>query len=224
MQDNPTPGLVQPIVIARTGSHEDAVRCAAEASLRAYLAAPDLPEWQDWLSGIFTKTVRRAKPAEYEKARAVGALAEVCHGGASALAFAPYPADNLPRPIARLQVSGTELERRGWGEEQDGAYAIVALNEDLGMSTGKAAAQAAHALWSAWLQLGERSRERWVADGLAFRLVGVPVEDIGLGQLLGIAPGEYGTDPVCRVYVNIHDAGLTEVEPGSLTAVGLVAR
>lgn len=52
--------LVQPIVLLRSGSHEDAVRCVAEASLRAYVSAPDLPEWRQWLAGSFTKTVRRA--------------------------------------------------------------------------------------------------------------------------------------------------------------------
>ena len=54
--------LVQSIVLLRSGSHEDAVRCVAEASLRAYVSAPDLPEWAEWLAGSFTKTVRRAKP------------------------------------------------------------------------------------------------------------------------------------------------------------------
>lgn len=213
--------LVQPIVLARTGSHEDAIRCVAEASLRSYLAAPEMPEWQEWLSGIFTKTVRRARPAEYEKARGAGALCEVHYGGASALGFAPAPAGTLPKAIAALQVSGTELERSGWGDGRSGERVVVALNESLGMSTGKAAAQAAHALWGIWLQFGGRSREHWVADDLAFRLTGVPVEDMILWKLLNIDPGECGVDPICRVYVAIKDAGRTEIEPGSLTAVGI---
>jgi hypothetical protein len=52
--------LVQPIILLRSGSHEDAIRCVAEASLRAYVSAPDLPEWEQWLAGSFTKKVRRA--------------------------------------------------------------------------------------------------------------------------------------------------------------------
>ena len=207
------PELVQPIVLLRSGCHEDAVRCAAEVSLRAYLAAPDRPEWQEWLSGIFTKTVRRAKATEYEKARVEGALAEVRHGEAAALGFAPFPAHALPRALARLQVSGTDLERSGWDRAPEDAHCVVALNESLGMSTGKAAAQAAHALWAVWLQMGGRNQERWATDNLAFRLIGVPAEEMGLERLLGIDHA---------VHVAIHDAGLTEVEPGSLTAVGVM--
>lgn len=222
MHDGATSELVQPIIVARTGSHEDAIRCVAEASLRAYLAAPDLPEWRAWLAGVFVKTVRRAKAAEYEKAKGAGALAEVRHGDARAVAFPPRSADALPRPIARLQVSGTELERRGWGE-QAGARVMVALNGDLEMSTGKAAAQTAHAIWAIWLQLSQRERQRWVAEDLAFRLTSVAAADMSLGRLLGIGPDDYGWEP-SSLYVAVRDAGRTEVEPGSLTAVGVAAR
>ena len=213
--------LVQPVVLLRSGSHEDAIRCVAEASLRAYVAAPDLHEWQEWLSGIFTKTVRRAKPAEYEKAKGAGALVEVCHGDARALAFAPYPADALTGPIARLQVSGTELPRLGWGDRLGNEHVFVAINNDLDMSTGKAAAQAAHALWGIWLQLKEHDREHWVADDLVFRLESVDGENLALGKMMGAVLEVFGAELGARAYVAVHDAGRTEVEPGSLTAVGI---
>ena len=208
----------------RSGSHEDAVRCVAEASLRAYVSAPDLPEWEQWLAGSFTKTVRRARPAEYEKARAAGPLAEVHRGEAAALAFAPAPTDKLPRPIARLQVSGTELPRQGWSENEGAAcHTRIALNADLGMSTGKAAAQAAHAMWAVWLQLGELDRAAWSNEGLAARFESVPEENLALGKVTGAVLDAFGAELGVKAYVAIHDNGRTEVDPGSLTAVGIRA-
>ena len=216
--------LVQPIVMLRFGSHEDAVRCVAEASLRAYVSAPDLPEWEQWLAGSFTKTVRRARPAEYEKARAAGPLAEVRRGEAAALAFAPAPTDKLPRPIARLQVSGTELPRLGWPEDEGAACRTrIALNADLGMSTGKTAAQAAHAMWAVWLQLGELDRAAWLDEGLAARFEGVAGDNLALGKVTGAVLDAFGAELGVKAYAAIHDNGRTEVDPGSLTAVGIRA-
>lgn len=84
----PEAGLVQPLVVLRSGSHHDAIRCVAEVSLRAYLASPERPEWGQWLSGIFTKSVRRAKAGELARL-APGAAAEVRHGDAAALGTLP---------------------------------------------------------------------------------------------------------------------------------------
>ena len=81
--------LVQPIVLLRSGSHEDAVRCVAEASLRAYVSAPDLPDWEAWLAGSSTKTVRRpavvwvaGDPTHVEDEEELGVaylLGDACH-------------------------------------------------------------------------------------------------------------------------------------------------
>ena len=81
--------LVQPIVLLRSGSHEDAVRCVAEASLRAYVSAPDLPDWEAWLAGSSTKTVRRpavvwvaGDPTHVEGEEELGVaslLGDACH-------------------------------------------------------------------------------------------------------------------------------------------------
>lgn len=190
-----SPEFVQPIVLARSGCHEDAVRCAAEASVAAFDACPDLPEWGLWLSGPFTKTVRRARPAEYEKARACGAAAEVGHGDARALGFRPVPADALPRPIGRLQVSGTELPRRGWPNPNPDCRLLVAVNETLTMSTGKTAAQAAHGLFAARLHAGRPLP---------------PAAFIGVDR-------DRFDDLAARAIIVIRDAGRTEIAPHSPT-------
>ena len=185
---------------------------------------PDLPEWEEWLAGSFTKTVRRARLAEYGKAKALGPLAEVRRGEASALAFAPAPADSLLKPIARLQVSGTELPRLGWPEDEGATcHTFVALNADLGMSTGKAAAQAAHAMWAVWLQLGELDRAAWLDEGLAARFESVAGDNLALGKVTGAVLDAFSAELGVKAYAAVHDNGRTEVGPGSLTAVGVRA-
>ena len=81
----------------------------------------------------------------------------------------------------------------------------IALNDSLGMSTGKAAAQAAHALF-AWVLEGEpRDVDQWRGDGC-----GLSVERLGAAEFRRQAREANG--PV------IHDAGRTEITPGSATA------
>lgn len=86
------------------------------------------------------------------------------------------------------------------------------------------AAQAAHALWAIWLQAPGPQRARFVDEGLGFCLRELPAESLSLGGVIGIDPSAYGTEPDVVVYAAIHDAGWTEVEPGSLTVVGVMLR
>ena len=86
----------------------------------------------------------------------------------------------------------------------DGPLSIV-LNGSLDMSTGKAAAQGAHALF-AWLLESEPALiERWMDAGC-------PVAVSELGADAFAAAAATATGPVIR------DAGRTEIEPGSPTA------
>lgn len=205
---------VQPIVLLRAGTHEDAVRAAAVASVTAWVAAPDHPGWEPWLATGFAKSVRRAKPAQFEALRSA-ALSEYGRGDARALAFAPVAYDEMPRELGRLQVSGTDLERAGWDSPAPDVPAgtlvpEIVMNEGLGMTTGKACAQAAHALF-VWAACADPDRlSAWVAAG-------GPVSVTGLGK----AAFEAAADGPCAVVIS--DAGHTEIDPGSTTALVLAA-
>lgn len=197
---------VQPIVLLRAGTHEDAVRAVALASVTAYLQTADDPAWTDWLAARFTKTVRRAKAGLFAQITPLAA-AHATVGEAQALALVPVSYDEMADSVRKCQVAGTELPRLGWPQANGHGplHPQIAINEDLGMSTGKTAAQAAHGLFAWFLRLADADRAAWLAQGAPFGLTGLDKA----------AFAEHARD--ARVIIN--DAGFTEVTPGSATVI-----
>lgn len=199
---------VQPIVVDKTGTHEATVTAAALASVMAYLRSPlvDLHVWQAWLSGPFTKSVRRASPAQLDALAGEHAVTPVAVDTARAIAFTPVRYAELPRPIARLQVSGTDFPRAE--RVTPAGQSPVAVYVDETLTTGKAAAQAAHALF-AWLLHAP------IADETLFRVAPE-------STLVVFTPsGELAALESVAGAVPIRDNGYTEVAPGTLTAVAV---
>lgn len=203
----PTGELVQPIILLVDRedpcAEDQGIAVAALASVGALLANPRHPYWKPWARGAFAKSVRRADAKMFAKVAGEfpdHALAEI--GEAKALGFAPMPADALPKRLAKLQVSGTTLPAGGTGEPTP---LRIVINDSLGMSTGKAAAQAAHALFAWVLEGAPAELDRWRAGGCA-----LSIERVGAKEFNTRARG--ANAPV------IHDAGRTEITPGSATA------
>lgn len=220
---------VQPIMVLRAGTHEDAVRAVALASVLAWVntggedvlgakstavttsrtdgcgdQVPDLvaDHWAAWMAGRFAKSVRRAKVGQFTTlAPLAAAVVEI--GDAKAAAFAPttYP-DMLPA-LSKLQVSGTDFERTAWADSPDGSGPQVLINEGLNMSTGKTAAQAAHGLFAWFMRLDVQQRRAWVGQECPLSVTGMPTD-------------RFATEAQ-RAQVLIRDAGFTEIEPGSAT-------
>lgn len=203
-------GLIQPIVVRRSGTHEQMVEAAALASVAAWFAEPDAPVWEEWLSGAFAKTVRRARPVEVEKVQPY-VVAAIRVGDAEAFAMLPHDKATLPREVAKLQVSGLDAERTGWTEPAGlppGAPTLV-INADAGMTTGKTCAQAAHGLF-AWALSQKRilPLEDWAAANMPFAIR--EVDRVEFERLRA-----------CGAVVVIEDAGHTEVDPGTATVLVL---
>lgn len=214
-----TEPYVQPIVLlvdkTDPASHQDAVHAAALASVLAFaqeLATTGFgPTWAEWLAGRFTKTVRRADAKTFAKLAEKFAgeeHADVTIGKARALAFQPTTYDAMSRALAKLQVSGTELPDRGTDASNPaGADApVLVVNESLGMSTGKAAAQAAHALFAWFLSLDLIERSGWYDAGCPFTVVFGSQDEFDASA---------ATVPEKLLIV---DAGLTEIDPNTATA------
>lgn len=215
---NTTPSLVQPIVLLvdknDPAGHADSIVAAAIASVSAYRNAlgsgTDQDRWETWLSGRFTKSVRRADAKTFTKLASdneLGAAGAAYIGAAKALAYAPTTYEDLPKKLARLQVSGTELPEKEATPQtrQRSGDPVIVLNSGLGMSTGKAAAQAAHALF-AW-HLNRSNPDQDIA-GLHLLSAGVllaSAEDFH--KLKAVAAGPL-----------IVDSGLTEIDPHTATA------
>lgn len=70
-------------------------------------------EWaqvmRDWQDARIRKVVRRARGAEWRRAEALEGIT-VTGRSAEVRVFPPVPLDGWPKDLARLQVSGTELD------------------------------------------------------------------------------------------------------------------
>lgn len=224
---------VQPIIVAKQGTHEQTVELGARASAAIWLSSDlrdvDRVAFTEWLSGPFTKTVRRASYAEMVKvlawARESGTpyvdLAEddPSAGGSAAIALPPMLYADLSKPIARLRVAGTDLPRAiGPWRIRVGCDDVspVTVLFDQTLTTGKATAQAAHATWMWMLDRIDSTSGRYVDNPLA----SWSAQNFGIRLMpttashLDDAAGRPETYPV-------RDAGLTEIAPDSLTALAL---
>ena len=160
-----------------------------------------------WETRAIRKVVRRARGAAWEAAAAVPGVT-VAHAGAEAHACVPTPVDEVPPAIAKLQVSGTNLEGDlpaalppGWS----GLHVLV--RPELELSTGKLAAQAGHAAHRAWRTAPPERRAAWDAAGRPLRLTR-PSSAVWREVTSGPA-------------VVITDAGHTEVAPGTITTAAV---
>jgi peptidyl-tRNA hydrolase len=191
-------------------SHRAVCEAAAMAVVRL-LADPRAAEgeWRDrvrrWESGPIRKVTRRARGVRWQAVQALpGVTAD--HAGAQVRAFVPGSTAEVPPELARLQVAGLDLADDQTGGPDDplaGPYALVALNPDVKMTTGKAAAQSAHAAHLLLRRIDPARRRGWISAGLAVRLA----RDVRWDEC------------VARAAVTVRDAGFTEVPPGTMTAV-----
>ncbi|MFG2621934.1 peptidyl-tRNA hydrolase [Streptomyces sp. NPDC048507] len=209
------PQFVLPLVVRIEKTDPPARTDALETAARAVLAlltderSEGDGEWagavRDWQDARIRKVVRRARGAEWRKAETLPGIT-VRGERAEVRVFPPVPLDGWPKELAKLQVSGTDLD----DPQPPAAVAgpgtpVLWLNPDLDMSAGKAMAQAGHAAQLAWWELDRAERAQWREAGFRLSVRTAPRErwqELGGSGL-----------PVVR------DAGFTEIAPGSCTVV-----
>lgn len=203
-------GLIQPIVIRKTGTHEQMIEAVARASVKAWLHTRADEAWTEWLAGSFGKTVRRARSAQIEAA-AEHFVTSVTVGDAEAFACLPGPTTDMPAVIRKMQVSGTDAPRAGWPTPplpSDPHVPWITVNLGANMSTGKTAAQVAHGLFAWALQQTDASLTHWQATGMRFNVI--EVSETEFDTFLRHS----GSSSIV-----IQDAGHTEVAPGTTTVL-----
>lgn len=211
--------FVLPLVVrverADPPERTDALEAAALAVV-TFLTEPRANgdgEWADgvrsWTDGRIRKVVRRARGVEWRRAGALDGLT-VTRGTAEVRVFPPIPLDGWPRDLAKLQVSGTDLDDPAARPEPGPHEPVLWLNPGLEMTAGKAMAQVGHAAQLGLAALAPDARAAWADAGfpLAVRTAGKRDWAGLLGDGL----------PVVR------DAGFTEVAPGTCTAVAELTR
>lgn len=228
-RDEP-PQFVLPLVVRiERGSpptRTDALQTAARAVLvlLADERTADEGPWaravRDWQDARIRKVVRRARGAEWRRAEALPGItvtsaagsppagagaADGAGGGTEVRVFPPVPLDGWPGDLARLQVSGTDLDDPEPPPPAPPGVPVLWLAPGLGMTAGKAMAQTGHGAQLAWWELSDADRAAWRAAGFPLAVRTPPPERWARLTASGL--------PVVR------DAGYTEIAANSSTVV-----
>ncbi|WP_306330057.1 aminoacyl-tRNA hydrolase [Streptomyces venezuelae] len=188
----------------------DALETAARAVLAILTDDRSLGEGEwaqvmtDWQDARIRKVVRRARGAEWRRAEALPGIT-VAGAEAEVRVFPPVPLDGWPKDLARLQVSGTDLDDPAAPGAVPEGSPVLWMSPELDMSAGKAMAQAGHGAQLLWWALPEADRKAWREAGFPLVVRTAPREAWAALTTSGL--------PVVR------DAGFTEIAPGSCTVV-----
>ncbi|MEU5878349.1 hypothetical protein [Spirillospora sp. NPDC047279] len=194
----------------------DAV-CAAAATAVVELltdprAADPEGEWHEavgeWEARRIRKVARRARGVRWPEVQPLpGVTVDV--NGAEVRAFVPGPVSEVPPQIAKLQVAGLDLPPdEDPKPPPEPPYAAIALNPDITITTGKAAAQCGHAAQLLLRQAAPADVAAWLAGDVRVHLA----RDVPWRECVG------------RAAVAVRDGGFTEVPPGTMTAIAWIVR
>lgn len=197
--------LVQYIVVAPHALHEEVVADVALASVgRMLVTGVDNGTWPDYLGEAIAKRVKRCNRTKWDRIAALpGAYVQGC-----AIAFDPMMGVDVPDLVRKAPASHFDRERSGPPASRLEAGRWVITDAGLQMTTGKTAAQAAHALMLAVLD-GLAARDPLEAlrpEALDVRFADLATDDFRAAQHRALA------------MVEVEDAGRSEVEPGTTTA------
>ncbi len=208
------PQYVLPLVVrlekADPPGRTDALETAARAVLVLLSDERALGdgEWartvRDWQDARIRKVVRRARGAEWRRAGELPGIT-VTGKAAEVRVFPPVPLDGWPKELAKLQVSGTELDDPQEPPAADPGVPVLWMSPEVEMSAGKAMAQAGHGAQLAWWELSDAERSSWREAGFP-----LAVRDAGPERWRELTASGL---PLVR------DAGFTEIAPGSCTVV-----
>ncbi|MHB9849061.1 peptidyl-tRNA hydrolase [Streptomyces krungchingensis] len=208
------PQFVLPLVVrierGAPPARTDALETAARAVLVMLSDERSLGdgEWaqavRDWQDARIRKVVRRARGAEWQRARALPGIT-ITGQSAKIRVFPPVPLDGWPKDLARLQVSGTDLEDPEPPTEADPGTPVLWMSPDVEMSAGKAMAQAGHGAQLAWWELSDEKRAAW--------------RDAGFLLAVRTARPEQWPQLATSGLPLVRDPGFTEIAPGSCTVI-----
>ncbi len=195
--------LVQYIVVGPHVLHEQVAADVALASVGRMLATgTDHGTWPEYLAGeAIAKRVKRCNRTTWEQI--AGLEGAYVHG--SAIAFDPMLGEDVPDLVHKAAASHFDRERSDEPAPRFGPGRWIIADQGLAMTTGKTAAQAAHALMIAVL---DGATGPGPVDDVRF--IDLPTEDFRNAKQRAVA------------VVEVHDAGRSEVEPGANTACFVV--
>ncbi len=153
-----------------------------------------------WYHLRIRKVSRRARNTAWSAVQLLPGVT-IEHNGAKARAFVPTAVNQVPAPIRKLQIGGTDLAA-DHNESVETQAATIYINAAEEMTVGKAAAQVGHASMLLAGSLSLPQVQAWAETG--FKLEVRYVDNFA----------ELIDDPSMVV---VRDAGFTEVAPGTAT-------
>ena len=213
------PQFVLPLVVRIERDTPPARTDALETAARAVLMlltderSAGEGEWadavRDWQDGRIRKVVRRARGAEWRRAEALPGIT-VRGETAEVRVFPPVPLDGWPKDLARLQVSGTDLDDPEPPSAPADGVPVLWFNPDVPMTAGKAMAQAGHGAQLGWWELPPQRAAAWRREGFP-----LAVREATSAQWARLSAAGLPT---------VRDAGFTEIAPGSVTVIAELDR
>ena len=208
------PQFVLPLVVRLEKGDPPGRTDALETAARAVLVllsderALGDGEWartvRDWQDARIRKVVRRARGAEWRRAGELPGIT-VTGKAAEVRVFPPVPLDGWPKELAKLQVSGTDLDDPQEPPAADPGVPVLWMSPEVEMSAGKAMAQAGHGAQLAWWELSDAERSAW--------------REAGFPLAVRTAGPERWRELTASGLPLVRDAGFTEIAPGSCTVV-----
>ncbi|MCX5268114.1 peptidyl-tRNA hydrolase [Streptomyces sp. NBC_00199] len=208
------PQFVLPLVVRVEKSAPPARVDALETAARAVLMmlgderSGGEGEWaqvmRDWQDARIRKVVRRARGAEWRRAAELPGIT-VTGKSAEVRVFPPVPLDGWPKELAKLQVSGTDLDDPEPPGAVEPGTVVLWMSPEVEMSAGKAMAQAGHGAQLAWWELSDAERAAW--------------REAGFPLAVRTAPPQRWRELTVSGLPLVRDAGFTEIAPGSCTVV-----
>lgn len=210
-----SPWALQCVVEETSDFNEQELAQALSIAVLNFLdAAKDNPEWSAavarWKQGRIRKILRRARNARWTKLEEEQGLTTVTNE-ISIRVFVPSAMDSIPANIKKCQVSGLNVNPKV-NVADPYVCLTISINSALDMSAAKAAVACAHVAQLMGEQLHPAAYQVWKSKGFT---IGIEYLDVPCFN-----ETHFPTDIDEVADVVIHDGGLTEVEPGSITAVG----
>lgn len=206
------PLVVYYIVEEGDFSAQELAQACAQASVEFMNRPVEEDKYEDldeWSGGRYRKILKRAKTKDFEKLSDEGeGFTYENEGGVRLFISGITRRSETPKLVSKLQVSGLKVSDAV--THSDPAKVLIVLNDSIAMSPAKAAIAAAHVAQEAMGEIDNRSVDAylsWDSDGSPLSVEYGTINDDLLENSATLAV--------------IRDAGLTEVEPGSITAVAL---
>lgn len=166
------------------------------------IAASHAEALEIWERDHYTKVMLTARASRWEAVLQIpGLTAEV--GAAEVRALVPCPKQDRGAAVKKMQALSEEMESRPLSHRPT-AWTLAA-NPQLAMSSGKHAAQCAHAAHLLYRSMTATERDAWRSERFVLNLV-----SLSPPEWAEILPG---------AAISVIDAGRTELPPGSVTVL-----